>query len=1665
MSTSPFENPDHVEYIRNNYNPTYQLTKSEALTYATGMGASDSARGISQMFSNAIGWDTASEALKKKDKKLRAVFEHPEFGTEAMIAFLSSAIVADPITYVPIVGWMSKGKKAKTLYDFTKYGTASGALVSSLGYVPEDLDGFVVDKDAPTLAKRAEYTVLGGAGGATIAALGGKIVNKIQVARGKGSIFGEPDEVVSKSSSADTPPSVSSEPLKLGQTVRAPDRNNVGTIIDIDEESGTAVLRFVNKKNGTTATKKFTLDELQPPKPGQARQTPSNVKGDDAAEQSSEIKFIVDEESNPKTLLYKTVDKVTGKMYTIKRALNEQNKVIEGQWEIIIQRRQKVKVKGRKRKKTKVVYEDTKITGSLEEAKAFVKKQIREALPSEPAPSKIIKNIADDSGKKPDESAGAYINPFLKQYQDLLGSPIKNLVFNNIGESLSAIGGYTYGYSSVDDPNATYAEKVTTGLAYSFAAAAGTKGLKAIDNRFNQNALTDVISRGIIDGYKLDDSYLLLRQEFRNEKSTINHKFLQLQQEISEKLSPEESKLLWQFMVGEIDDISPELLSINNKAREQITEYAQELVNLGLLDETIFLKNINTYLKRSYLKHKKDKGTRVFDTNNQIRLIGDELKPRGMTDEVSVKAFNNPESAWQKEGWEILQELKGDKLKVRRDYTKAERIDMEEIEDASYALAETGRLFANDIATGRFLNKIAKQYGIDEADYKLLPDIDKKNYEKLGEEFIKGTKKPKYGNLSGMYVPKEVATDIKHVFSFSTEGEQTWKVFGRELDSLQTLWKKFKTVWNPATHLANSASNVMLLDFAGTELKYLSKAIKEMYKADKSDINVQAKIAGIYDVNLINKELNSSLSAIEKSMIDLQNAPFGRGIIGYSKSMLKQAKKYTLDKAEDMYGVEDSVFRLAVYMDRLDKGFSPEDAALDARKWFIDYDISAPFIVGLKRTILPFVSYTYRVMPLLAEGVIMRPHKLAKWAALGYGMNAIGQGIAGEDKADDEIQRLTMRESQSKRMFSGVPIIGENMPYTQIRLPFNSVNGDPLFLDVERWIPGGDVFSQRETSEVGIPGLPTPFQPGGLYVDAIANFIFKVDPFTGTEIDQSEGRMPLLKHFLKRIPPNIPGIPGTYATEKLKKAKSPDDIITNPNFQDSYFTSPSGYWESLAYTFGIKLRPQNLKVNQDVKDLENDKKVKELENRRYELEDDFREEKVTQEEYNKQLTKLEEEAIRLAAEYEIYLSKVRELQEAKGQRAIKYSGGIVTKMSQRKSYRNGLSVEKDVPDVEDNPADRSIDGTGQSFREVAGQNTEAKTPIAVTNVPLLMAEKPKVVPIEKTREKSRVGRPIWRGLLGDKEIFYSERTVTFPLNNEGTQWVTFPNINEQGLEIGEDNLRQYVLEQGPVDPITGEKFPIFKTEKEASSYASKRSPSLRMKKNEAGIVEKALNEIKVVDELNNSKEFKKLPIKVQENIIEAYEGKTIIDSSSIGPNLNFIKTSPDVSERILQAQKILENREDADLIRANRSAQKGYRTVFPEWVEASAGENIEEWLAKRNPNNYNIPIVIGSAYTSPDAKIKKHEVYLQEMEEYKQGLRAEKPPKQVGVHSHHITGNALDLNQDFYDGIGERAEGVGKLMKGGRTPDLKAVFSALESVGFKQHPEEWWHWSVGEFDH
>ena len=77
----------------------------------------------------------------------------------------------------------------------------------------------------------------------------------------------------------------------------------------------------------------------------------------------------------------------------------------------------------------------------------------------------------------------------------------------------------------------------------------------------------------------------------------------------------------------------------------------------------------------------------------------------------------------------------------------------------------------------------------------------------------------------------------------------------------------------------------------------------------------------------------------------------------------------------------------------MQKGYSADEAAMFARKNFIDYDIDAPLINALRQTATPILAFTYRVVPLLAQTAVTRPWKYAKWGTIGYLINKSGEII------------------------------------------------------------------------------------------------------------------------------------------------------------------------------------------------------------------------------------------------------------------------------------------------------------------------------------------------------------------------------------------------------------------------------------------------------------------------------------------------------------------------------------------------------------------------------------------------------------------------------------------------------------------------------------------------
>lgn len=1320
-----------IDYIRNNVNPLYKMDSKEAMEYAAGMGMSDTARGIGQAFSSAVGWDEASEWLKSKDDKLRAIFESEEFGNEAMMNFLATAIIADPVSYAPIVGWISKGKKAKNLADMAKYGAGSAAIISGASYVPEDLPGLFVDEDAPQILKRAENAAIGGVLGGAITGGGAKLIDKIQIARGKGSIFKEADEidgdVLVDANAKDVIPE--KETVKVGSIIQAPDRKNLGQVINIDEK-GIAIVQFVNKKTGKIATKRFNVDDLTPTKKGSQKKVKPKI--DETVSRDTETKFIYDTTTDPKQPTYSTGWR--NSTYRIIREMNPKTKkVVPNSWVVFRDTKYKNPMadpSGEFPSGPAIKTTELGKFNTLKESKTFVNSKIKRKKPNvikevdNDTRDPIIKtkqnNVEPDSdpwAKKPP----ALKNPILQFYQDIGGVKLNNAMKNNVGEFFGGLGGGTYGYTSNTDPEATTLEKFGRAMVYAAGGAGIVKGGKFIDGKYNNNGLTELVSRTVLPEYGLLPEYLTIRTNYRMGKNKIAAEFYDIQKEIGEKLSPEQNKLLWSLMSGETkisDSIDPKLLDLNDKARNLITRYAQKLSDAGLLNKATFAKHVDTYLKRSYRKHLEKKGGALSGFQSKaIKIIGEELRPRGKVETVTVKAFNKKDSAWQTEGWEVWEKVGKNKLKVRRDYTKQERVDMEEIEDAAYAVAETGRLLSNDVSAAKFFDDLAddSRFVLDDAGYKALPDEQKVNFIKMPDVQIQGTNKNKYGKLNGQYVDSYVAEDVKAIFNMVGSDDNGIYKVGRAMNALNILWKKTKTAWNFGTHVANTMSNIMLLDFSDTSKKYLVKAIKEMRKGDKSTLYRDGKIAGIFDANMYVNELAQSGTAMQEAMIKLQKNYSPSGFLGFAGDKLKFVKKYTVDAFEKAYQMEDSVFRMAVYLDRLDKGLGPEQAALDARRWFIDYDINAPLVRGLKTTVLPFVSYTYRIVPLLAETAALRPHKFAKWSMYGYAVNEASQVITGED---DEIARLTMRDNVSKNMF-GVPFLSSST----IRLPTNSAAGDPMFLDVSRWIPGGDIFEQKDTS-TAIPLLPAPLQPGGIWYDVGFTFATKTDPFTGQPI---EGLLPddgglertakLLKNYLSKQPPNMPLIPGSYAEKKRQKAIRAQKRGLDGELyaRGSDYAARFSPFEAVAYGLGIKLRPQNINMGEATKILEYQTTMDELSKAIKKAERDYENENIELEERDKRIEKIEESIIQISAEFEVWEKKLRKARDKKinRERKNKFGGGMVDvdsatpKPEQRKSkYLNNEPYQ--IETLQDALTRRRFN-KGNLVEEVPKENLEAET--------------------------------------------------------------------------------------------------------------------------------------------------------------------------------------------------------------------------------------------------------------------------------------------------------------------------------------------------------------------
>jgi len=433
--------------------------------------------------------------------------------------------------------------------------------------------------------------------------------------------------------------------------------------------------------------------------------------------------------------------------------------------------------------------------------------------------------------------------------------------------------------------------------------------------------------------------------------------------------------------------------------REMFKEKGWEAVTQNLLKESKYKENIQKYLPRMYWTKEMAK---VLDTPG--------LKPIPLNVRLDLRRFMK-----------------------RSNIPEEVRMALEEINQLSYLTYKGLTQITHDVETMKLFRGIAQNP-------KWVQPITKKGLNALnemglsseiGKDFVLMPRGKGLGPLSGKLVRKEIAGEINEVLRVANPFEKAYMQY------FLTPWKFGKTVLRVSTHARNVMSNFILNDFGGLapyRLDVYGRALKELIGKEGSYYK-QALKEGLLAPTYAASELG----------------PFARGIPRKTAGNMleegwKVVSKYPkkgITGMSNTYQAEEQWFKLAKFMHNVDKGMPYKDAAKDAMKWTFNYSEITPFIRKAKTWAMPFATFTYKALPIVAETAIKHPLKLAK-----YPLGAIAL-------TSYSLQKMGFNSSDWERLKKDLPMYMRRGHF--MLLPFKDEQNRLQFMDLTYIWPWGDI--------------------------------------------------------------------------------------------------------------------------------------------------------------------------------------------------------------------------------------------------------------------------------------------------------------------------------------------------------------------------------------------------------------------------------------------------------------------------------------------------------------------------------------------------------------------------------------------------------------------------------
>lgn len=719
------------------------------------------------------------------------------------------------------------------------------------------------------------------------------------------------------------------------------------------------------------------------------------------------------------------------------------------------------------------------------------------------------------------------------------------------------------------------------------------------------------ITNNVLDKIAMKPISPELGRAMRNMKAKVNatkNKVAEVASDMN-ALSPEEREMISDVIEGELKaGVHPpqHVLNIAAAIQSMMTRQSKELVDLGMLSKEAANRWDNKYLPRFYETQLRDTVTawskaakEVFMKQPLMRGIrGSNLRSRGMYEVINTEDLPD----WIDQGWEqrdaSFDPKKSQETVVWRDYTRKEREDMGEIRDAMFRFVMGYNASQRDIALGRLYKDLAKNYA------SKMPLDD---YVQVPTGKAEGTGAPRYGALEGLYVPREIMDHLSANDHAMADG--LLKIYRAGLSK----WKEGKTVLNPVSHANNVISNVTMAHFAGVSYwdthKYAG-AIKDLAK--NSAMVKEADEVGLFGGTFSQSDLIKSMPPELRQMANMTDSALSR-----FGERIWDTLAFTVEVGGKKYGArpimqwayenEDLFFRYVIYRDARNRGMNPEDARDYSQEFIFTYDDLPKGARLLRDYGMPFFSYTYKVVPVLARTALKYPWRYAAPATIAYTVNAMMYAIAanlgGDDDdwwgkvlykyvTDEEFRKKAKDLEANERRLLPEWMKGHSAILSTpkaIRMGVDEATNMPMFLDISRIFPGGDLLDANNNS--GGVAMIQPLTPSNPVLTSLVAMMGNKDLFLGKDITSStdtdtEKAAKRASWLWKQITPAI--AVGNYHFDRAMNAMA--NMTGKPITVDAGPMGVIGYTgigkdglpvqpkHAMLQTMGIKIRPYDLEM-------------------------------------------------------------------------------------------------------------------------------------------------------------------------------------------------------------------------------------------------------------------------------------------------------------------------------------------------------------------------------------------------------------------------------------------------------------------------------------------------------